>query len=265
MIEYIEITDSKSPLSFEAPKSSDGTSWHRELCINQKSIFSYGPNCETCQFFIEQCNSVDSSITINEIRQVLNTDVSDIPKNLIDSIKTILPNNIYGISFRDIKPTVFSNHEYQLSKELTLYELCKKDITKMVNESKNDNEKDKYKELIFHEYILPIQKNTFLNDQTIKSYEKLLTEQKTPCAIAISVLEIHGRDHWYDIFLLHFLLDGHHKMQAAANIHSSIKLLSFIKCDEEFNVLPFIINRWKQKTNIDPVKQSINYIFDNVL
>ena len=263
MLNYIEISNSNSPISFEEPISKGGSKLFRELCINKQSIFSYGPNCETCEFIINKCNHFSSSITVNELRDILNHHVEELSGNIINQIQTILPNGTFGVIQRNVKPKISSNDDFNFSKDYTYYEINKINIAQMVNISKLENYT--YQELNVNEYILPIQENIYFNENVIKQYEQMVLKQNTPCAIAISILEIHGRDNWFTINLLHFILDGHHKIRAAANTNSSIKLLSFINCEQEYNILPFIINHWKHKNDISHVKKSINYLFANVV
>ena len=62
----------------------------------------------------------------------------------------------------------------------------------------------------------------------------LLHRSDSPTAVAVSILdvcqpaEMEGADHYAHWCLTHFLLDGHHKMEAAARERHSLRLLSLL-------------------------------------
>ncbi len=72
-----------------------------------------------------------------------------------------------------------------------------------------------------------------LDEQRIAYFRDQLTLGVRPTAIAVSVLDIkqyYDSDvaHWC---LAHYLLDGHHKIAAAAETGCPITLLSFVTSD----------------------------------
>jgi len=87
------------------------------------------------------------------------------------------------------------------------------------------------------EFIVPMFPGRYLDFKTIESYETLLNSP-SPTALAISVLDVKQpaewegnreiQEHWC---LAHYLLDGHHKMYAAAQFGKPISLLSCLAID----------------------------------
>jgi hypothetical protein len=85
------------------------------------------------------------------------------------------------------------------------------------------------------EFIVPMFPGRHLDSKTIQSYAPLLSHQSLPTALAVSVLDVKQpadwegnpgiQEHWC---LAHYLLDGHHKMSAAAQLGQPISLLSFL-------------------------------------
>ncbi|MBW8723883.1 MAG: hypothetical protein JF625_01815 [Inquilinus limosus] len=65
-------------------------------------------------------------------------------------------------------------------------------------------------------------------------YEALLAAGSVPTAVAISLLDVKGPamrgiDHWC---LTHYLLDGHHKLAAAARAGRPLTLITFLATDQ---------------------------------
>ena len=97
---------------------------------------------------------------------------------------------------------------------------------------------EKQQEITLIDVVIPIQSPTTLQESAIQQYEDQFMHGETPCGLSLSVLEVHGRDYWYDIGLIHFLLDGHHKMYAAAKHRCPIHLLTFCALDYGCSRLP---------------------------
>lgn len=76
------------------------------------------------------------------------------------------------------------------------------------------------------------------NDQArVTAYATDLERGATPTAVAVVILDVcapavdHGPDYYTHWMLTHFLLDGHHKMQAAADTARPLQLLSLLSID----------------------------------
>jgi hypothetical protein len=88
------------------------------------------------------------------------------------------------------------------------------------------------------ELVLPIFSDRDLSSRTVREYQRSITNGEQPTALAISLvqqrlrMEGPGGEVPTDVCLIHFLLDGHHKIKAAAKIRRPIKLLSFLSLNE---------------------------------
>jgi len=267
MIKYIDVKNPDSKISFCAPRDKSGPwkgySWSREMFLDGKKMFEYGPNCETCEFYMKQVGNTVSSVTIDSVRDRLNSDVTELSDDLVFPLSTIPPAGTYGVVLREVMPVFDAQPDFYAAEDTVPYLVNSKEISKAVNESGMDGEGYKYGRITAKEYILPMRKNSGLDGKRISHYENM-PPGNSPCAVSLSFLEMHGRGD-YDIFMLHFLLDGHHKIEAAANMKKPVKLLSFISCEMEYNVLIFLHNHWRRDTDISHVKKSIEYMIENVL
>lgn len=98
------------------------------------------------------------------------------------------------------------------------------------------------KNLLF-EFLVPMVNPEHNNPATVDDYSTALEAGILPVAVAVSVADSArpwqeapqlDATHWS---LTHFLIDGHHKVQAAARIGATIRLLSFLAVDHG-NVTP---------------------------
>jgi hypothetical protein len=83
------------------------------------------------------------------------------------------------------------------------------------------------------DFVVPMFPETWLNDDRMEFYSGQLQRGVEPTAVALSVLDVkgpadEGADHWC---MAHYLLDGHHKVAAAARSGRPITLVSFIAVD----------------------------------
>lgn len=111
--------------------------------------------------------------------------------------------------------------------------------------------------------VQPIQ--TSLNPDRVKHYEKQFSERRQPAALAVlnwsDHVDIHGVDQGRTTTLLHLtLLDGHHKMQAAANQNVSLPILAFWQLHAG-EVTP-VIAEWT--TNVLPRWQALLAHYDSL-
>lgn len=89
------------------------------------------------------------------------------------------------------------------------------------------------------EFVIPMVPPTWNDSGRVRSYETAMAGGSVPTAVALGILDIcePGWDapcdglhatHWG---LMHFLLDGHHKFEAAARLGAAVQLLTLIRID----------------------------------
>src|SRR6185312_11885880 len=89
------------------------------------------------------------------------------------------------------------------------------------------------------EFIIPMFPKNYLRAETLSSYRNRFTDSVPPTALAVSILDVkqpanwNGNpnltEHWC---LSHYLLDGHHKIYAAAELGMPVSILSFLALQE---------------------------------
>ena len=85
-----------------------------------------------------------------------------------------------------------------------------------------------------YEFVVPMVPPSWNEPDRVTAYTDELTGGATPTAVAVSILDVcvpaieQGPDYYSHWALTHFLLDGHHKMQAAAETGRPVRLLSLL-------------------------------------
>ena len=86
-----------------------------------------------------------------------------------------------------------------------------------------------------HEFVVPMVPPTWNDTARVAHYDRVLQTSSRPTAVAVSILDVRqpamdgdSRDYYAHWVLTHFLLDGHHKIQAAAESGRPLRLLSLL-------------------------------------
>ncbi|MGW0903399.1 hypothetical protein [Streptomyces sp. NPDC002853] len=85
-----------------------------------------------------------------------------------------------------------------------------------------------------YEFVVPMVPPTWNARERVAEYVELLDRGTVPTAVAVSTLDVcepavgQPADHYRHWGLTHFLLDGHHKLEAAAMAGRPVQLLSLL-------------------------------------
>ncbi|WP_018104809.1 MULTISPECIES: hypothetical protein [unclassified Streptomyces] len=89
-----------------------------------------------------------------------------------------------------------------------------------------------------YEFVVPMVPPTWNERERVEEYAALMEQGTVPTAVAISTLDMcqpaidRGDDYFVHWGLTHFLLDGHHKLEAAATAGRPVRLLSLLALGE---------------------------------
>ncbi|AVH97784.1 MULTISPECIES: hypothetical protein [Streptomyces] len=89
-----------------------------------------------------------------------------------------------------------------------------------------------------YEFVVPMVPPTWNERERVEEYAELMGRGGVPTAVAVSTLDVcepavgFGHDHYRHWGLTHFLLDGHHKLEAAAAAGRPVRLLSLLALGE---------------------------------
>ncbi|MFI5527872.1 hypothetical protein ACIA8O_04870 [Kitasatospora sp. NPDC051853] len=89
-----------------------------------------------------------------------------------------------------------------------------------------------------YEFVVPMVPPTWNTRERVEEYALLMERGAVPTAVAVATLDVcepaagTPDDHYRHWGLTHFLLDGHHKLEAAARTGRPVQLLSLLALDQ---------------------------------
>ena len=215
----LTVTESSSVLAFPL---GDGTNrpWRRYLTLSETHLYFLGNVCETCELLFSRIHMAPLPLAPAALHAQLQSGLRTLDQPLLDTIAPILPTGSYHVSLLSLQPKAI-HHRATADPHTPLFTYYQT----------SDQRIDRHRTL--HELILPLMGETALNPATIESYRRRFRAGHQSTAVALSMVDVRypsGRG--FEWNLIHFLLDGHHKMRAASQQRRPITLLSFLSIDQ---------------------------------
>lgn len=240
-----KVKSSESVVGFEQPAHDEGSvGWSRYLTLGGERAYFIGGACDTCAFLFERMGGASRNVSPMETADALRGGLSRIDDALVSGIGGIVPGGSYRVSLLELTPTLVvpgSEQDYFAHEQTELWDVDP--FWGLPNHPKTEYYRTpsvplgSYRRLF--EFVVPMFPKGWLSQKTLQSYADRLTVGERPTALAVSVLDVRGpstreegptvTEHWC---LAHYLLDGHHKMYAAALEGKPITLLSFLSTAE---------------------------------
>ncbi len=236
---------SDAPVAFEhLQPDPPGWGYRRFLTVRGKRAFELSFPCDTCQFLFERLEGADEPVQVARLTQQLRAGLTALDASLCDLVAPVLPGGQYSVSLLEITPdliTPFSECDYFSHEQVSLWGMDpfwglphypKTEYYRTLTRDIGD------KKALF-EFVVPMIPKNWLKKDTWKAYQAQISRREKPTALAISVLDTKQPADWDESSpvnqhwcLAHFLLDGHHKVFAASQLHRPITLLSFLAVGE---------------------------------
>ena len=231
-------TSTDSRIGFSTEGSASWPAWDRFITVDGKKAHYVGNVCDTCEFIFERYDGATSKVSPKDFSGLFRAGFSDISESIRCAVMALLPAADYKMLLLSCLPRLVipsKAGDYFFEEQIALwgvdpfwgcphYTKTEYYRTKVIKVSEHGG---------LFEFIVPMFPGRHPDSQTIQSYKALLNRQPLPTALAISVLDVKQpaewdgnpeiQEHWC---LAHYLLDGHHKMYAAAQSGKPISLLS---------------------------------------
>jgi len=237
-----------SPIGFSRVGGGGWKEWDRFLTLDGKPAYHIGNICNTCAFFFERLEGAVRSVQFDAVVSVLTDGVDELTPDLAEQLARLLPEGEYTACLLSCHPArtrpggiddYFSHEQTDLFGVDTFWDLPHDPRTeyyrlgtKMITPARR-----------LFEFLVPMFPGRWLNPETVAAYGAALAVGKTPTAVAISILDVKGPAETDGIVeqhlcLTHYILDGHHKVLAAAQAQRSVGLLSMLTkghgvCDDD--------------------------------
>lgn len=235
------INKSQSSISFLTTDKG----WFRYLAIDGKEAFLLGNACGTCAFFFARLEGANKSVEPKTLIDFLNNGIKSITSEIIEQLSLIIPIGEYWVFTSRILPVLVlpgKADDYFVKEQVDTWgtefgslphnpetEYYRLKTICLPNRSK------------LFEFLIPMFPSNCLNQQTVAFYREEIAKGSEPTAISIAVLDVkepaviepgcepkNCYSHWC---LANYLIDGHHKVFAAAMEGKSITMITFLAVD----------------------------------
>jgi hypothetical protein len=215
---------------------------NRYLLLDGKRAYDLGINCQTCSTLFQRLAGANKSLQIEKTADALRNRIDSLGEEVVSTLALGLPEGEYirtlaDISLLLVKPgdqcDYFSAEEVALWGEDPFWCLPHDPRVPYFR----GGERDLGDGRRLFNFVVPMYPTKWLTFRTVSDYKKEMETRGTGTAVAISVLDIKGPsvwvgdepkdpvEHWC---FNHYLLDGHHKLQAAHQSGRPLRLLSFV-------------------------------------
>jgi hypothetical protein len=216
----------------------------RYLRLDGRRAYEIGNGCETCTFWFTRLEGANRNASVEETRSRLAEGIEAVADPAIEQFSKVLGNSRYEVLLLDLEPKpempadpggYFAQEQVDLwgidgfwglphYTHVPYYRAPDIDVTA---------------DALLFEFVVPMYPAGWLDAGTIEGYSAQLERSEKPTAVALSVLDVKQPANWADgtavnthWCLAHYLLDGHHKLSAAAASGQPIRLVSFLAVDE---------------------------------
>lgn len=242
----VSVSTSGSVVDFATTGGGAWPEWDRYLTVNGQQAYHLGNICGTCSFLFERMSGANAGIEVGELTAALAEGVSSLSPTLVDTLAQLMPRSEYRVALLRIVPELVQlggAADYfaveQIENEggvdpfsglphdpkVTYYRVKERSSAKVGAGAATGG--------VAFDFVVPMFPETFLDGDRISHYEALIRSGLAPTAVSVALLDVKGpaitgTDHWC---MAHYLLDGHHKVAAAARIGQEISLIAFIAVD----------------------------------
>lgn len=229
-----------SRVDFQTEGGGTWAVWDRFITLDGKRAHYIGNICGTCPFIFERQEGANDKISPVALSNSLRNGIISIDEMITSAAMEALPAGAYKVLLLSCSPRLIvpsKPGDYFFEEQIQLWGVDP--FWGVPHYAKNEYYRTEPANIsnggALFEFVVPMFPRRYLHEKTIESYKTLLGNPTVPTALAVSILDVKQPANWSgnpDITshwcLAHYLLDGHHKMCAAALTGRPISLLSFL-------------------------------------
>ncbi len=236
----------------EGPKAERTWAGRRLLMIDDEPAFELSFWCGTCQFLFERLQGSTQTLSLDEVQEVLNRGLTDLEPAVLDVFGGLLEEGRYLPMLLEVEPQLvrpgepadyFSTEQVATWGPEGFWDLPVYPHTSYYRTFSTQVDSGAH----LYEFIVPLVPPSWNERDRVDTYRSSLQTSTLPTAVAVTTLDVCapavdlGTDYYAHWGLTHFLLDGHHKVEAAARGGHRMQLLALVSLEgslaEEAQVL----------------------------
>jgi len=245
MTQLLEVREAEfgaadSPIGFITQGGGHWEVWDRYLTLDGKPAFHIGNICNTCNYFFERLDGANRSLSQDEAITALTNGIKSVADPAVETLARVLPRSDYAATLLFARPqltvpgsaTDYFAHElidlWGLDKFWGLPHHPRTEYYRAGDTPIGDAGR-------IYEFVVPMFPHGWLAPERVAQYASACQQDSLPTAFAISVLDVKQSAQWDEESpvtehwcLAHYLLDGHHKLFAAAQGGHPLTLLSYL-------------------------------------
>lgn len=243
-VQQMGVDEGAAGLRFGEASKAEGT-WagNRLLWLGSGAAFELTFWCGTCPVLFQRMEGATSTLSIAELQDRLGQGLSGIDSGVLAAFAGLLPAAAYlpmllRVTPRLVTPAAqgdYFAHEqvatWGLSSFWGLPENPRTPYYRTFETPVTDSSH-------LYEFVVPMVPPMWNDRARVRLHAQALQASSLPTAVAVSTLDIsqlaladHSSDHYEHQALTHFLLDGHHKLEAAATTGRPLQLLTLVSID----------------------------------
>ncbi|MFJ7262380.1 hypothetical protein ACIQV2_19735 [Streptomyces globosus] len=239
---------SEARLNFDAElQELGGGPRRRLLMVDDEPAFELGFYCGTCPLLFRRLETAREKLSLESMQERLTGTLADPDGGgVIDAFGTLLPEGEYLPLLLEVEPRLIipgREGDYFSGEQVTtwgidqFWGLPEYPHTPYYRTFETAVDADAH----LYEFVVPMVPPTWNERDRVEEYVALMERGTVPTAVAISTLDVcrpaidRGDDYFVHWGLTHFLLDGHHKLEAAAAAGRTVRLLSLLALGESLS------------------------------
>jgi hypothetical protein len=236
------VSPPEAVVGFSTGTEPDGA-WggQRLLLLRERPAFELSHWCGTCPFLFERREGADGTLSDQRMSGRLRDGLTELDDDVLQAYGSLLPDGDYVPLLLTIVPELvapseprdyFSHEQVATWGVDTFWGLPAHPRTVYYRTYETPVSDEQH----LYEFVVPMVPPTWNDRATVDQFIELLRGEclTPPTAVAVSTLDVcqpasgHGTDHYEHWALTHFLLDGHHKLEAAARLGVPLTLLTLL-------------------------------------
>ncbi|WP_394438575.1 hypothetical protein [Streptomyces sp. SGAir0957] len=239
------LPDSDARLRFDTEfHATSGGPRRRLLMVDDAPAFELSFYCGTCPFLFRRLETATQKLSLESVQERLTRALEDPDEGgVIDAFGTLLPQGEYLPLLLSVRPRLVvpgKEGDYFSGEQVTtwgidqFWGLPEYPHTPYYRTFETAVDANAH----LYEFVVPMVPPTWNDRERVEEYVRLMEEGTVPTAVAISTLDVCEPaagapvDHYRHWGLTHFLLDGHHKLEAAATAGRPVRVLSLLALGE---------------------------------